>query len=500
MRRQPLALLAALVVLAGLFGAAQATLPDRGGRSGTPAVEDVPVVGASAICPSVRQGPGLVTSASAGAAPGTAGQAAPGRLTANALAAGSPVVLAATLPGQVIYGIGTDIKDDALVVAGVGSLAAGLEVEQLTRGDSGADRGLAGLRCSSPSTDQWLVGGATTPGDDSVLVLVNADRTPAVVDVQLFHNLGPADSRPGRGLVVPAGGRLLVPLSRLAPDRQNIVTHVVASRGRVAAAVLHQATDGSIPVGVEWAASSPGPQAKVVVPGLPVGPGYRGLSVTNPGEQDTSVSVQLTTSDGQFVPPGLEAIDVPPGTSVPIDLTAQLATTAATVAVTSQGGAAAPVVAAGVVIDQQQGLAVRDFAYAAAGAPLGGPALLTDLAIDRPTESTLIISALESDATVTVTAFAPLGGTVTGLGPAKTLVVPGGSTQVLALSTFLPPGSQARFAVEIRPAAGSGPVYVARYLRTSNANGPMSTLLTLQSAAHEVQRPAVRRDPAVDRR
>lgn len=500
MRRHALALLVVLVVLGALFGAAQATRPDRAERSGAAAVEHVPVVGASAICPAVRQGPALSTSASVGAAPGGDGPPVPGRLTATVLTAGPPAPLAATLPGQVVYGIGSAVKDDAVLLEGSGSLAAGLEVEQLGRGNAGADRGLAGLRCSSPTTDQWLVGGATGPGDDSVLLLVNGDSTPAVVDVQLFHEHGASDPAPGRGLVVPPGGRLSVPLSRLAPDHQDIVTHVVASRGRVAAAVLYRKTQGSIPQGTEWAAAASGPQPTVVVPGLPAGPGYRGLIVTNPGEQDTRVSIQLTTSDGQFVPPGLEAVDVPSGTSVPVDLSSQLAGTSAAVRVTSQGGAAAPVVAGGLVVDAQPGLTDRDFAYAAAGEPLGGPALLTELALDQPTESALIISALDGDASVTVTAFQPLAAKAAPLGPPRTVLVPGGSTQVLALSTFLPPGTQARFAVEIRPAAGSGPVYVARYLRTRDSNGPMSTLLTLQSAAREVERPAVRSDPAVDRR
>jgi hypothetical protein len=142
---------------------------------------------------------------------------------------------------------------------------------------------------------------------------------------------------------------------------------------------------------------------------------------------------------------------------------------------------------------------VEELALAGPAAALSGPAELTDLTVDRPTESYLLLSAVGDDATITVTAIVPEGGSVPGLAPSKQVVVPGGTTQVLPMSTFLPPASVAAFAVEVRPAVGSGPIYAARYLRTGGATGPLTTILALRSAAQEVQRPPVVTDLTVDR-
>ena len=125
---------------------------------------------------------------------------------------------------------------------------------------------------------------------------------------------------------------------------------------------------------------------------------------------------------------------------------------------------------------------------------MSGPALLTDLVIDRPTESTLFLTALGAAATVDVTPVA-IVGREGPLPPAKRVIVPGGRMTLVRLSTFLPPGATGR--LEVRPAAGSAPVYAARYLREHGSRGPLTTMLVLQGAAQRVPVPAVRRDPEV---
>ncbi|MFN2523231.1 MAG: DUF5719 family protein [Mycobacteriales bacterium] len=362
----------------------------------------------------------------------------------------------------------------------------------MTRAGSGPSRGLAGLRCAPPTTDSWFVGGATRVGDATLLVLANIDDTPAVVDVQIWSGTGRADSRPGRGITVAARSRAAIALDTLAPDRDLLAVHVVAERGRVASALRHARFDGRTPTGVEWVPQAAPPAATAVVPGLPQGPGRRVVLVTNPGLDPTVVQLQLTTGEGQLVPPGLDAVEVPAGTTVATDITQLTDTTPASVRVTSDGG---PVLAGAFVYDAQGTSPVKDFSYAGSTAPLSGPALLTDLVLDRPTESTLLLSAPDGDAAVTVTPV-PVLGEPGGLPPARTVPVPGGRTVAVRLSTFLPPGASGRFAVEVRP-AGAAPVYASRYLRERGELGPLTTLLELRGAAQRVPLPAVVRDPAV---
>jgi hypothetical protein len=492
MTRPAFSLLTVVALLTSGVAAAQAFPTEGSGRRTT--ASTAAVIGASAICPDLRQDRDVVrTRVSAGVAVAAKGVRGKGLLEAQPLSSTkAPALLPVDRPGEVAVDLGSTLSGDALEVTARGPLAAGLELEQVTRGEGGSARGLAGLRCQAPTTSAWFVGGATKVGDSMTLVMANPDDTPALVDVQVWTSTGAADPRPGRGISIPPRTRAAMPLDQIAPDKESLAIHVLVQRGRVAAAVRHARLDGKTPKGVEWLPQAQPPATTVVVPGLPKGPGRRILSVTNPGADPTIVSLQLTTPDGQFVPTGMDAIDVPAGTTVSTELAPLTDKNPATVKVVSDGG---PVIAGAFLYDAQDG-PVREIAYAGSALPLSGPALLTDLVINRPTESTLLLTALDGAATVDVIPV-PIVGVDGPLPGAKRVTVPGGRTTVLRLSTFLPPGATGRLAVEVRPVDGSAPVYAARYLREHGSRGPLTTMLDLQGAAQRVPVPAVVRDPLV---
>jgi hypothetical protein len=491
MSRPSLSLLPVVALLAGGL-AAGGRLPAHAGAA--PSARTADVIGATAICPDLRQDRDVLrTRVSAGVAVAAKGGSGGGTLLAQPLSAkGAPAKLPVDAPGQVAVDLGSTLNGDALEVTARGPLAAGLELEQVTRGEGGSSRGLAGLRCEAPKTDAWFVGGSTLVGDSMTLVMANPDDTPALVDVTVWTSSGPADPRPGRGITIPPRTRAAFPLDLIAPDKEFLAVHVLAQRGRVAAAVRHARLDGKTPKGVEWVPEAQPPSTTVVVPGLPQGPGRRILSVTNPGLDPTIVSFQLTTPDGQFVPTGMDALQVPPGTTLATELAPLTDKSAATVKIVSDGG---PVVAGAFLYDKQDG-PVREIAYAGSALPLSGPALLTDVVINRPTESTLLLTALDGEATVDVIPV-PIVGIDTPLPAAKRVTVPSGRTTTVKLSTFLPPGASGRLALEVRPVDGSPPVYAARYLREHGSRGPLTTMLDLQGAAQRVPLPAVVRDPLV---
>ncbi len=502
------ALLAAAVTVAGGLSTRHVPASAQGlqGDASQVGASQVDVVGATAVCPDLRQVPrlGITSRVSVGAAPlsgaPTAGAGpTPGSGSLQAHPNGAPTtaqVLPVKAAGQVAVGLGTTLDRDALVVAAQGPLSAGLEAEQVTRAEQGRNRGLAGLRCDVPRTEAWFVGGGTSLLDETTLVLVNVDDTPATVDVSVFTSSGPADPRQGQGITIAPHSRVLVAMDTLAPDRRLLTVHVHSRRGRVAAGLRQSMLSGKVPLGVDWIPQSVPPATTVTVPGVPaiVDSGTRTLILSNPGTDDTVVSVQLTTSNGQFVPAGLDQVSVPAGTSRGVSLDAPAKTSDFAVRVSSQGD---PVLASVFVRDAQQG-PVREFAYTSGSLPLSGPALLTDVVLNRPTESTLLLTAPDGDATVTVSPIRVLG-TTGALPAAKTIKVPGGRTVALKLSTFYPPATQIQLAVEVRPLAGSGPVYAARYLSERGAHGPLTTLLDLQGPARTVTRPAVVQDPRIGR-
>jgi hypothetical protein len=492
MSRPSLSLLVVVALLTGAVAASHEVPAAHAARRATTVT--APVIGASAVCPDLRQDRDVLrTRVSAGVAVAAQGATGEGSLRAQPLhATGAPALLPVDRTGQVAVDLGSTLTGDALEVTARGPLAAGLELEQVTRGEGGSSRGLAGLRCEAPKTEAWFVGGSTQVGDNMTLVMANPDDTPALVDVVVWTSDGPADPRPGRGMSIPARKRAAFALDQIAPDKEWLAVHVIVQRGRVAAAVRHARLDGRTPKGVEWIPQAQPPATTVVVPGLPQGPGRRILSVTNPGTDPTVVSVQLTTPDGQFVPTGLDALEVPAGTTLATELAPLTDNYPATVRIVSDGG---PVIAGAFVYDLQDG-PVREIAYAGSAVPLSGPALLTDVVINRPTESTLFLTALAGDATVDVTPV-PIVGLDGPLPEPKRVQVPGGRKVDSLTAVVRPPGATGRLAVEVRPEPGSGPVYASRYLREHGTRGPLTTMLVLQGAAQRVVLPAVRRDPLV---
>ena len=487
MRRRPVGLVTVAAAVLALTGAVSAVDgPEQ--RRAKPAL--VEVQGATAVCPDVRQTPVMQTRVSVGAAPLPAGRSATGGEVESTLVRGvTASAVPIKEPGQVAINLGTSTSDNGVVVSATGALATGLEVEQIARGRDGRYRGLAGLRCAPPGRDAWFVGAATGVVDFSVLVLANVDDTPATVDVQVFGEKGLVDPRPGQGLTVRPHDRLVLPLDQLAPDQNHLVVHVASRQGRVAAALRNTRMSGSTQLGFDFVPQAQPPATKVVVPGFPIGPGSRGLVIGNPGADDVAVQVQVTLRDGQFVPQGRDEVEVPAGQTVIVGLNELAATSPVTATVTSASG---PVVAGGVVVDLQQFQVggIRELAYAGSALPLTGPALLTDLVIDRPTESTLILTAPEDAASVVITPIRVLGAA--GDPPrARRVAIPAGRVLTFRLSTLFPPGTNARLAVEVRPELDSGPVYASRYLRERGSRGTLTTLLTLQGPAQLVPRPVV---------
>lgn len=433
----------------------------------SPERQQLPVASRTAVCPDVRQDGdrGASTVTAAGGTTRTAGPLVGSR---------APVP-----PGPVARDLAAGLQGAVHVTTATGPGAGALAVEQTTRATAGTRRGVAALTCPTPSAETWFVGGATVLGTSSELLLVNGEPTAATVDVTVWTSTGRADPRPGREIRVPPRTRVAVPLDRLAPDRDLLALRVEATTGRVASALRVVRVDGRTPLGTDWVPPSPGPARESVVPGLPEGPGRRTLLVTNPGDTATTVSAELTTDDGQYVPDDLRAIDVPAGTSVAVDLSDALAETPAAVRVRSDG---APVLAGALVVDGQDG-PVREIAFAAATPPLDSPSLMADVRLSPPTEVLLLLSALGGDAVVDLVPTAP------GRLAAQRVEVPAATTVAVRLSRFLPPGSTGSLGIDVRPL--SGRVHAARYSRERGSRGPFTTLLPVLPAATSVTVPAV---------
>lgn len=130
--------------------------------------------------------------------------------------------------------------------------------------------GLAVASCTQPTSDTWLVAGATTTGRTSFVILANPADVAAKVDIAIFDEKGAVEAPGARGIDVPARSTRILSLAGLVPDATSPVLHVTTTVGSVAAAVQQSVVRGLEPGGVEMAGPSAPPSTEATVPGIEV--------------------------------------------------------------------------------------------------------------------------------------------------------------------------------------------------------------------------------------
>lgn len=496
MNRPPFALLSVVALLAAGVGLARAGDPEPA-RQAAVRHETRPVDGALAVCPELlKEGTDVVT-----------------RLTAGVAAAGDVTVRAATLTtgqglGRAVLKQGADVgalnltanTSVAAVVTATGPQAGGLEVEQVSRGADGPNRGWAGTRCEPPAADSWFLGGATTVGNDTQLVLVNPYDDQALVRVELYGGKGLIDIPDLDGIVLPPRGRVTRELAKMAPDEGQLAIHVVAREGRVAPAVRVHRAHGTTPFGVDWLPRLSEPKAQVDVPGIPAGAvGQRRLYLFAPGDTVAHVQVQLTFPDEQIVPIEFSDVDVAPGRPLGLNLTELLTVVnqrtgektmrPVGVRVYAEG---APVLVTALAESQARFTEIREFAFVGPAEPLTGPTLVTEGQVAEDMDCELLFHAPDGPARVVVTTL--LSKNEKGTPVRKSITLEQGELMVFKYRS-LPKDRLS--SVVITPVPGMAPVYASRMVFEYGGRGPLFTvqsLVTQPTAGFDV--PAVTSDPS----
>ena len=332
---------AAVLVVAGLL------VPMPSADEGSAGAVE-PVDSSTAVCPEPGSVGGSLTTSTVTVIPGLSGQDRPGDAIIGFLQGpdsdGSGGILAddtvdggaqpqgdLAAPGDVAQVISGDGRLPALEVRTLGGLAPGLVAAQTTRDSFSEGRGLASQPCLGPATTWWFVGGGSTAGRESALVLVNPEQTPAELEVAISGPDGPVSAPRLRGLVVEPRSRVVVRLSREAPRLPAAAWRVTVRQGRVMAALSDKEAEGFVPRGADWIPASVDPATRVLVPGVIGGGGGRQLLVHAPGDLTATVQVRLITEQGSFVPAATPEVEVPGGTVVAVDLDSSLQGADATV-------------------------------------------------------------------------------------------------------------------------------------------------------------------------
>lgn len=140
-----------------------------------------------------------------------------------------------------------------------------IEYQQVSRTNV---RGLTATACSEPSHGQWLVGGATSLGVSTTLVLGNPSEVPATVSVEVYTADGRVDASQTTGVLVPAGSQRIVSVNGYAPG-QDMLAVKVESVGAAVTATLGVSQVVDIrPYAADTVTSQLEPQTRLVIPGV----------------------------------------------------------------------------------------------------------------------------------------------------------------------------------------------------------------------------------------
>ncbi|GAA1083105.1 DUF5719 family protein [Nocardiopsis metallicus] len=409
-----------------------------------------------------------------------------------------------TEPGRVWR---TDTGEAGLPTAlhAEGSLASGLDAAQTTVSDDG----ITEVRCAEPSIGTWFaLPGANDPDgvdlDTLTVHLSNPEAFRATVSVDVYTREGPSYSPDSRGIHLGPEESTELDVTELIQNTSSIAVHVRTSTGRAAAALLAEHSAGP----ADWVPPTRAPDEAHVIPGVPGGDGTRRLIVAAPGDEPVQVRVHAITA----VPEEAEddeseaedddadgtagtaedplVLNVPPAASAWLTLESVLGGLPGTVVVEADAPVVAGLIAEEVEVDGDD-VNVVETAYTAAVDPLTGPLDTTAVIPDMPegVDVELVLGALDGDAKVVATPIAADGST----GDAVRAEVAAGTTHVFGTDTdgwAAPSGVDPEdgYAVRLELLEGSGPVYVARVLRS----GDGISVLPVRPAPVRVELPVVR--------
>jgi hypothetical protein len=224
-----------------------------------------------------------------------------------------------------------------------------------------------GALCVAPASSQWFVGGAADVTTRGRLIVVNSGLSDAVVDVESFTENG---KQPLRTINVSSKNYVVIPLDSLAPGDKTLTVHVAPRSGRVNAFMIDEQGKGLKALGGDLVNASPAASKSVVIPAIPNQNSRNTpalphtLRVLAPGDVDASITVEVLSGDGVFVPVGLNARSITAGTVTEFKLDPNITSKVMAVRITSTESVVAAVKSTTVVTGK------KDFVWSTAAPEL----------------------------------------------------------------------------------------------------------------------------------
>ncbi len=148
--------------------------------------------------------------------------------------------------------------------------AEALAASETVRPQTADVAGLAAAECLTPSRTAWLVGGSTTVGRSTWIVLSNSGAVDATVSLRIIAENGPIEAPGTTGIIVAAGAQRVLPLSGIAVNVESPVIEVTSVGGSVAATLQHSIVRGLDASGISIVTPIESTATRHVIPALPV--------------------------------------------------------------------------------------------------------------------------------------------------------------------------------------------------------------------------------------
>ena len=178
-------------------------------------------------------------------------------------------------PGApLVSGLLQDSLSDAKVVtvqdpSGVATQGSALlSLTQVQRVSLSNLSGLAAANCIRPNSDSWLIGGDTSPGRETLLILSNPSGVDSTVNLEIIGSGGPIQAPGLSSISVPKSKTTVIPISGLAPNLSTFAVHVVSSGGALGTWLQTRTMRGLVAGGVELIGPAVDPSKNLVIPGV----------------------------------------------------------------------------------------------------------------------------------------------------------------------------------------------------------------------------------------
>jgi hypothetical protein len=380
---------------------------------------------------------------------------------------------------------------DPVVARATGPDAPGFTVTESLVSATASDRGVASQNCGSPDTDFWFTGLGTDKNPFALLNLVNADSIPASATVTVYTANGPltgSNVAALQGLTFTPESESYELITTLAAGQPGpYAVHVVATVGRIAAAVLDYDGNGDgrdfigsqksagmlVLPGIPQAEDNEKIQLTLLAPNAPASVALRWVGHSTITPAAGSFTGQL--DQGKVTTADLSTV-ANPGEYATLEVCGSASAADQCLPVTGTGG---PTQIVGEVKVTQSDSSGQDTAYITPASALTGDGLVAD----NPAASVLTLTNTGSSAATVKVTQTPNGASPTPV--TSTYTVNPGTT--LAQNLAMPKGA-ADYALTVTPVSGT--VYAARI----GGIGHDLSIQPLSSAAETVTIPAVGQD------